>query len=394
MREFLFIVCFVLSGLFSVFGQRVVPGKSVYEVQSFKSQGFQSLPLYEIPAINNQALIKEDKENIKYNLKSARFAIKRFANISLNKNGSWQKHGDLNVWRIKIKSPGAFSLSLQLEEFLLPPGARMFVYNTDMTEIRGAFSDLNNNEKRQLMIAPVSGDEIILEYQEPEDAPFRATFRITEINHDYKGLFASKSTKAGYFGDSGYCNINMSCLEDESLLELSRSVVKIIVDGTELCSGALLNFTEENGKPKLLTAAHCLRKTNSPSNILLFFNYDSPHCYDDIEGSDAQTLYGGTLLAFEDSLDFAFYELDNIPPNTYRPYYAGWDAGNERAVNTICIHHPLGDVKKYAKSELQLGVSTLGAAYTTNAFRQDQDRCWFFPASDKEQIHSSSPTQA
>ena len=58
--------------------------------------------------------------------------------------------------------------------------------------------------------APVIGDQIILEYNEPYEAEFKGEINIETVAHDYRNIFFNQSR--GY-GDSGSCNNNVACSE-------------------------------------------------------------------------------------------------------------------------------------------------------------------------------------
>jgi hypothetical protein len=55
---------------------------------------------------------------------------------------------------------------------------------------------------------------------------------------------------------------------------------------------------------------------------------------------------GSSIKASFDSLDFALVRLNAIPPYNYRTYLAGWNRNNVAPTSSICVHHPLGDIKK------------------------------------------------
>ena len=57
-------------------------------------------------------------------------------------------------------------------KYHLPEGARVFLYNSDQSEVLGSFNHLNNSERGILPVAPIQGDELIIEYQEPAKTAF------------------------------------------------------------------------------------------------------------------------------------------------------------------------------------------------------------------------------
>ena len=55
--------------------------------------------------------------------------------------------------------------------------------------VLGAFTSLNHKPHGGFSTAPVVGDEIIFEYNEPFNSHFRGEISIETISHDYKNIF-------------------------------------------------------------------------------------------------------------------------------------------------------------------------------------------------------------
>lgn len=250
------------------------------------------------------------------------------------------------IWKIGIRSAGAYSINLIFSEFNIPEGAKVFLYNPDHSVVLGAFTNKNNQDGGEFCVSPVEGDELIVEYQEPADASFSGKIAIAEINHDYRGLF-----RAG----TRFNQINLPCIPDISCNNtydsISGSVCLLLINGSTYCTGVLVNNTNNDGKPYLLTASHCLK--NNPAlgqRTVVFLNYQSPNCNKKIRGSEEFSLSGSITRALSNEVDFALLELNEIPPADYRPYLAGWsiDSASVNDNPFTCIHHPYGEVKKYA----------------------------------------------
>jgi V8-like Glu-specific endopeptidase len=250
------------------------------------------------------------------------------------------------VWKIGIRSKGAYSINLIFSEFNIPDGSKVFLYNTDRSVVLGAFTNKNNSDGGEFCVSPVEGDELIIEYQEPADADFSGKITIAEINHDYRGLF-----RAG----TRFNQINLPCIPDISCDNkydsISGSVCLLLINGSTYCTGVLVNNTNNDGKPYLLTASHCLK--NNPAlgqRTVVFLNYQSPNCNKKIRGSEEFSVSGSITRALSNDIDFALLELNEIPPADYRPYLAGWSIDSTFVNDNpyTCIHHPYGEVKKYA----------------------------------------------
>ncbi len=290
------------------------------------------------------------------NLKTNEIQHKTFTfahpfNVDINseKDGNWNTLSDgSRLWQVTIHSAGAATLNVIFSKFRLPQGGKVFIYNNDMSHIIGAFTEKNNKKSGILPTSPVNGDEITIEYQEPIDPEFSAEISIGKINHDYTDIF----NKIGYFGDAEVCEKDITCYNNDIFKNTSRSVIKIIIDGSELMTGTLINNSLQDGTPYIITAAHGYKdhSYNAESSVFVF-NYQVPYCFTDIEGNREQSVAGGDLLCYSpivnnSALDFALIKLSITPPLAYRPLFAGWSRSDMAPAKTYCIHHPNGDVKK------------------------------------------------
>ena len=238
------------------------------------------------------------------------------------------------VWRLGIRSEGALSLNVMFSEYHLPEDARVFLYNNDQSEVLGSFNHLNNSERSILPVAPIQGDELIIEYQEPMEAVFPGKLAVGEVNHGYR-KFRISEPQPDF--TAFQCMPAVACYQDSTTRydAIERSVVLMIINGTTGCTGTLINNTANDGKPYLLTASHCLNnqfQVKNPDyeevagNIVCYFNYNSPQCSPVEPGRTDQTIASAHFRAVNELTDMALLELQDTPPADYRAYYAGWNA--------------------------------------------------------------------
>ena len=279
-----------------------------------------------------------------------RFAHTFFTNLSPENSGIvFNTEDGSRIWKVGIRSNGAFTLNVLFSEYDLPDGATVFLYNPDRSVVLGPFTRENRPHGGEFPVAPVEGDELIVEYKEPASAAFTGKIRITEVNHDYRGLFRASPR---------FNSLNMPCLPDVScnaaLDTIAKSVCLLIISGNTYCTGTLLNNTAKDGKPYLITASHCLKNnTDYGSRVIAFLNYESPRCDKRIRGSEEFSVSGSLCRALSNEVDFALVELLETPPSDYRPWLAGWSLSNETASSKpfTGIHHPNGETKKYCLEE-------------------------------------------
>lgn len=327
----------------------------------------QKIPAIILPSVNAEKLLEEDRYFEESRLKPLRFAQMIETDISPDKDGVWHTlDNGGKIWQLKIISPGAYSLSVVFNKYIIPQGAEVFIYNLKNKHILGAFTSLNNKNNKKLAIAPVKGDEIIIEYYEPQNVEFTGELHISSIGHDYKNIFNILQNNEKSFGSSGICNVNINCPEGDNWQTLKKSVCKITFNGF-LCSGALVNNTKNNGNPYLLTANHCIDNSYDAENAVFYFNYESPTC-DNIDGDRTQTLSGSVIKAAptEKTLDFTLLELSEVLPPEYSPYFAGWSRDFADPSTVTSIHHPGGDIKKITIAYNGATTGDFGGEYTLN----------------------------
>ncbi len=359
MRKVLFII--LLSYVFGINAQIQHVGFPVGKVEiSNKSANLSKPALVEMPSFEQT----EEEQNLMS--KTLKFAHPFEVALNPENSGRWSTLDNGNkVWHLSIHSEGASSINLIFDQFRLPKGASLFIYNNDMSHVIGAFTSANNKSSGILPTLPVKGEEITIEYQEPANAEFPAELQIGQVNHDYTTIFNRE--KVGYFGDSQSCEKDVTCYIDDIYKKTRRSTVKIIINGSELMTGTLVNNTREDGTPYILTAAHGFENYDlSAEKSLFIFNYQVPLCFTDVEGTREQSVAGGTIVSYSpkvnnEALDFALVKMSVKPPTAYRAYYAGWNRSTTSPDYSFCIHHPQGDVKKISFDDNALSKKTLNA---------------------------------
>lgn len=292
-----------------------------------------------MPSVNAEVLLAEDENETKD--VPLRFGYPHDVNFNLNNSGTWEDTKDGRVWRLRIESHGAYSINLKYDQFNLPAGGRLFVYNDNYDYVIGSFTEANELPTGDFSTQPVPGDAITLEYIEPYDVQGQGVISVMTVVHAYRNLFGREETPLDAFGDSGTCNNNANCPEGAAWQEQKRGVVMLLEGGFRYCSGSLINNTANDGAPFILTANHC---TPGTSDIFMF-NYESPGC-PNVDGPTNQTVAGCQLIFNSSASDVFLVRLTSNVPLNYNPYFSGWNANDVASTSSVCIHHPSGDIKK------------------------------------------------
>jgi hypothetical protein len=303
-------------------------------------------------------LLLEDQADAIRGLKNRRIAREIPVSLNPERDGTWEwMHDGTRIWRLGIRGTGARALGIVFNRYFLEEGARLFLYDPMMKKVLGAYTNENNKSSAMLPVSYLPGGELIIQLEIPFELVDYGELQVGTVRYAYQPVFEDKSLYDDYFGRADSCNIDINCPAGNDWQLLKRSVVRMV--NAELCTGVLVNNTNEDGKPYIYTAAHCVfdRSSGEYQPSVFYFNYDSPTC-DGPDGNDQFSIAGATLVATgdtsenprdADSLDFALLELSVIPPDSFMPYYAGWNRSKSPAQHTTTIHHPRGDVKKISK---------------------------------------------
>lgn len=357
-------ICFLWGMLFNVFSQIMTPGRPFQTVQLRNLSLGNSSRILQMPAFD---ILKEQSTSDSLFIQERRFKFGKSFNVEISpdKLGEWQLLDDgTRIWEVEIISEGALSLNVIFSKFRLPEGAKVYIFNSDRTYVIGAFTALNNKASGVLPTLPVFGDHIIVQYIEPANVAFEGDLCIAKVTHDYRGVY--NKLRVGNYGDATSCEVDVSCLEKYD--DVKRSAVKMIIAGSEICSGVLVNNTAQDETPYVLSARHCFKLDTTAYSTLIIFNYEVPDCRSAIEGVREQSIAGAEMIAFSPvgalkDIDFALIKASLDIPHTYQPYYAGWNAESSYPRKTFTIHHPLGDVKKVSWDNSSPTATTLEIDY-------------------------------
>jgi hypothetical protein len=299
-------------------------------------------------------------------------------NYSLDNSGTWTTLPNKDrIWRLQVVVPDAPATSLYYENFYIPEGGILHVYNAEKTHLIGSFGAHNNTESRLFATEIIYTSECILEYYEPANVKRRGSFTITGVANVYNAPeppanIHLKNPKCCGFGTSGSCNVNANCPEGNAWADQKRSVARILIkNGTSqgYCSGALVNTVAQDCKNYFLSANHCGAAVSAAdkNQWIFYFNYQTSGCTNPASEPASSTITGCTMRSSNSNgtnsnvtgSDFLLLEFNSAIPASYNVFYAGWDASGTGSNSGVGIHHPAGDVKK---------ISTYSSALTSRRY--------------------------
>ena len=320
-----------------------------------------------MPVFNLEKQLREDLINHTNKVGPFRFGYEHITNYSLQNSGTWQitDEGD-KLWKIKFASPGALSMNVIFNDFFIPEGGSVHLYNKETEMVVGAYTEKNNNTNNMLGSDLIKGETVVIEYFEPKEVVGQGRLLIGMVVHGYVDINNWYPVKVG---ESGTCNKDVVCWDACGWLDEIRSVARI-ANGGGLCTGTLINNTSEDGTPYFLTANHC--GPSSMGSAVFKFNYNSTNCSSSNSNAAGATngnsVNGSTLKASNSASDFGLIELNTTPPASYEVFYAGWENGGSSPQTGVSIHHPSGDVKKLAFDDDPL-TSASGLSISNSSWR-------------------------
>lgn len=264
-------------------------------------------------------------------------AFGKFQQKPMNLNNAHiDKRNNHSVYSWKIKSPN-FNIRILLDRLSLYNGDTLFTYspNGELLETTA----MGDNLGQGFVSIPSQGGMLLQLKDYSGSAEVNILGYSLELRQDNKH-------RADDFGDSFDCQVNVNCAEGEEHRDVQRSVVRILLKlGNSFlwCSGSVINNTNYDYQPYLLTAEHCglIGSQLAPQSDIdlwtFYFNYESEDCTSPLnEGNlNSQRITGATVLANSDDnggdlgSDFLLLKLSRPIPDSFNVYYSGWNRNGD-----------------------------------------------------------------
>jgi len=150
------IVIILFCQNFSVFSQDKENTPYCFKMEEYndkKSNSFQfkAIPIIEMRAIN-KSTIDSIKNDNNYGKRAFQFAYSFKTNIDILKESKIDSLEQGILYLIGIKSTGAKSLNLIFNNFNIPLGAQLYIFNKEKNDLLEAFTNSNNKNNKKLNI--------------------------------------------------------------------------------------------------------------------------------------------------------------------------------------------------------------------------------------------------
>ena len=286
------------------------------------------------------------------------------ASFSFFEQAEHEVKGGHELWTLSISAPGALAMSVYFDDFHLPSGAELYFRTPegkfDETWEEGPVNVLENNVHRRWVNGDVPGDEVVMTYRAPIGLTEPAALHVSGIGYMARHVrFPSPWDAEVVRGGSEACQVNVNCPEGDSWECEKSSVVRLqITEGKFIffCSGAMVNNTARDCRQLLLTSFHCASEVEDDewAYLRVRFNYQGEACTSTIStlapirtgvyrlGDSNDVSFNGNI----NGSDFLLVEVEDAIPDSWNPFFAGWDATGFNGNEGVSIHHPSGDLKK------------------------------------------------
>ncbi|MEM6784905.1 MAG: proprotein convertase P-domain-containing protein [Bacteroidota bacterium] len=321
-----------------------------------------------LPSFDNDALLARDEARVAQLRAAGTPTAQRFAEpvamaLDARTAGTWETLSDgRQVWRLRVSSPGAYSLNIGFSQFRLPEGAALWLYPTGEAPLFRAFTAADNETHGELWTPVVPGDDLTIEVNFPRSKPGHTpdfALEIGQIAHAYRPFGLTTEQRHQYDLEngraaSGSCNVDVVCPEGDGYRDIIRSSGAYTRSGTDICSGAAINNVLEDGRPLFLTANHCGNSAGNASSIVIYWNYQNSTCRPvgspasggPGDGPLSQFNSGTRLLGAAANSDWALLEMDDPFDPSYNVYLSGWDRRDIAPSSVVAIHHPAVEEKR------------------------------------------------
>ena len=260
------------------------------------------------------------------------------------------------VWTAALHSDFAAGLRVHFENFALPQGYEVWIYSMN-GGVRGPYTGRGPLDSGEFWSHTVAGPDAVLQVRSVGPAVFEeaaVTFKVTEVAHEGRDTLLKD-----------FCSYNADCIENGdcyqgTAIDQAKGAVALMryIDKrrTYICSGGLLNSTENPGTPYFLTANHCIDDNSAAATLETWFQFTHPcgdgNCPAQWVWDNPNTL-GATVVATNATSDFTLLQLSQTPPGG--SVFLGWSTDAVAYVNGTDLYrisHPSGAPQAYSHHEV------------------------------------------
>ena len=283
--------------------------------------------------------------------------------------------GGHEVWTLIVRAEGAVGLNVYFDAFHVPAGGELYFSTPESkfeeTWVDGPVTSFENNDHGRWVNRDVPGDEVVMTYRAPAGLTELASLEISGVGYFARNMrYPEPWASAIERGGAEECQVNVNCPEGDSWECEKSAVVRLQITqngGIYFCSGSMVNNTALDCRQLLLSSFHCVNDVDEDEWAFLQvrFNYQGADCASTsstfapqrtgvIHLGDSNDIAGNGNIS---GSDFVLVEVEDNIPDSWSPFFAGWDATGFSGNEGVGIHHPSGDLKKVSSFSNSLSTS-------------------------------------
>jgi hypothetical protein len=255
MKRLIFLLCALICAK--------VASAQVYSYRFENRDAFKTYPqlmqpnermvVHYMPSFNVDSLLEDDLKLDELGGYPFRFGYGFDVDYNLG-DGKWIEDGDRRVWNMRFYSEGAYSLNFIFSEMTLSPEAELYIFSADGSMVYGPVTAGQNIRDGRFSTILLKGKDVVIQLIEPATAQGQSLLSISQVVHGHRNTFPAEDGEA----EVKLLNCHNNVCSYSTWDDQSDAVARVLLAGTSLCSGALINNTSQDYTPYFLSAFHCL----------------------------------------------------------------------------------------------------------------------------------------
>ncbi|MFN9755605.1 MAG: trypsin-like serine peptidase [Planctomycetota bacterium] len=317
-----------------------------------------AVPVLTLPAIDRAALSVEDARR-RANGDPARYAVPFPTAANPDTHGLWEALDPTwSLWRQRIAGPAASHVTLGVQQYARPAGARMMVYASNYQDVVRPFDSGDHQPGGEFWTPVVQTSEIVCEVYVPTALRPQVQLQLAQVGSGYR-FFNFGDDAIGGIDPAGACNVDVACSQGAAFPLEIPAIAAMSSNGSIFCTGSMINNTASDGKNYFLTAFHCGVTSANAASLVCYWNYQRATCGSG-SGPLTQFTSGAPGRPGYSPSDFTLVELNSAPNLAWGITHAGWNRGTAAPTSSTAIHHPSGDVKKISFENAASTITSYG----------------------------------